>query len=544
MPYTIAGILKLPESGKPASGVTIKFKSKLTISPLIQQSESIITTSATGAYSISLEFSTYTVFVTLYNNAEFPAGEIILNSNTSPGQDLPTLLAGTYEPATPAWILQVQAWLNQANSSAVSAQASATTAQASANAAAVSAGQASQIAGLGTVTEAVKLAMLPLPDVWAPFTNGPKLLTGYGRDVVVGTDVVARMVDCVRSGVATYIGKDGLLKTAQANELRVERAGALIEGPNTNIWPTQFGGGGISNATIESTTLPDGTSGNSYKLTPIPGQFAFVRRPFTLTGVHTISCFAKRGDGVRSMPDIYCGSAGAFPVKMTGVEVSKGWWRMSGSLTSPTGNTGIGYGSAATETVPVFVWGFQLEAWPFATSYIPTSGVQVTRSGDDLTLPALGNILPLSCAMTMTFDTMRDVVPDPLQNSALVSLEETDKARITLQRGRYASVDSDYGFFAHCGAFGSGLTTVVQKLYTTKIKSGVVVLSVGNGKLSMRVGSFFGEVDATQASLAELGSVIRIGKYVNANPSYLYGHIRDLKIYMNPLTAEQMKAVA
>ncbi|MDY7841863.1 hypothetical protein UXA24_12880 [Aeromonas caviae] len=87
----------------------------------------------------------------------------------------------------------------------------------------------------------VAASALPLPDVWAPLSDSLRLITGYGRDVLVGSDVVARMVNFSRSTTATYIGKDGLLKTAAANEPRFEKEGLLIEGQSTNLVPWSSG---------------------------------------------------------------------------------------------------------------------------------------------------------------------------------------------------------------------------------------------------------------------------------------------------------------
>lgn len=106
MPYTVAGTLKLPETGQPAAGVILKFVALQSISPVLDRSESVIITSATGAYSIQLEYNTYSVFATLYDNKPINCGQIVLNSTVATGLDLPTLLNGGYsEPTTPRGLL-------------------------------------------------------------------------------------------------------------------------------------------------------------------------------------------------------------------------------------------------------------------------------------------------------------------------------------------------------------------------------------------------------------------------------------------------------
>jgi len=131
MPYTVAGTLKLPETGQPAAGVILKFVALQSISPVLDRSESVIITSSTGAYSIQLEYNTYSVFATLYDNKPINCGQIVLNSTVATGLDLPTLLNGGYsEPANPSWIVELQRLANVTTSAAQSAAASAASAAA------------------------------------------------------------------------------------------------------------------------------------------------------------------------------------------------------------------------------------------------------------------------------------------------------------------------------------------------------------------------------------------------------------------------------
>lgn len=159
MAYTLSGTLKLPD-GTAAAGVDLRFVALTTFSPLIESAEQTVRTAANGSYNIALEISSYNVFVTYGNNRPFLAGRIVINSNTAPGQDLPTLLGGIYQPTTPEWIQQVEAWLTEAKDSAARAQQYAVTASNEANRAEQEADRASLISGLDTVQEAVKIAIL------------------------------------------------------------------------------------------------------------------------------------------------------------------------------------------------------------------------------------------------------------------------------------------------------------------------------------------------------------------------------------------------
>ncbi|MDM5128229.1 phage head spike fiber domain-containing protein [Aeromonas salmonicida] len=408
-----------------------------------------------------------------------------------------------------------------------------------------SAQEAAQIAGLDTVADAIGLAALPLPDVWAPLSDSLRLITGYGRDVLVGSDVVARMVNFSRSTTATYIGKDGVLKTAEVNEPRFEKEGLLIEGQSTNIWPSQSALE-LVNATLASTSLPDGTTGNIYKITPTAGAYAYVRKNFAAqSGSNTLSCYAKLDDGSMAMPSIYGGSNGEFSAKLAGTYIGNGWWRMQAVFTAPKGNIGFGYPPGVAETIPVWVCNFQLEALPFASSYIPTNGAAVTRGADVAQLPALGNIVPLGFAVSAEFDTQRVSVSTISENTCLFSMEQVDRARMAVIRGKYGSGDADYGFATHCGAYGqAGYVTTVLRDFTVKDRKGVVVISEGGGFLKMRVNSSFSSLSSSNATAAPLTNTIYLGAFGGGGLQTLFGHLRNLRIWQRPLTDAQLKAIA
>lgn len=94
--------------------------------------------------------------------------------------------------------------------------------------------RASQISGLDTVADAIGLATLPFPDVWIPLSDSLRMLAGYGREVKVGDDVVACFSGTERLSRASYFDKNGAFKIAVENEPRFEAKGLLIEGRSSN----------------------------------------------------------------------------------------------------------------------------------------------------------------------------------------------------------------------------------------------------------------------------------------------------------------------
>lgn len=362
----------------------------------------------------------------------------------------------------------------------------------------------------------VAASVLPLPDVWAPLSDSLRLITGYGRDVLVGSDVVARMVFLGRSTTATYIGKNGLLKTAAANEPRFEKEGLLVEGQSTNLWSSQTAVDSL-NAAPASTSLPDGTTGDIYKITPTLGMFAYVRKNFAaISGNHTLSCYAKLDDGSMAMPSLYCGSNGSYSTKPTGVYVGNGWWRMQAALLDPFGNIGFGYHPAATETTPVWVCNFQLEALPFASSYIPTAGAAVTRTKDLLYLAPSGNV---PGDLNMTFAAQIKMMGKGLNSWPRV-FEISEPAN----KGPF--IDMAMGTWGAVNIVGARKTVAARFSDTSRWLDGVNLGSVWQPY----------PVKAYSETVYIAGSNAAVSRD-------FYGHIRNLRVWFLSLTNDQMKAL-
>lgn len=131
MTYRIKGTLKLPD-GSAAAGVDIEFISRRNYSPLLMDLSSIIKTTSTGAYDITLQYGEYAVVVYWGCNQPSHIGKLFVFSDTVPDLDLQTLLQqADWQPATPEYIQQIQDWLTQAGASASQAVNSAAAAKAS-----------------------------------------------------------------------------------------------------------------------------------------------------------------------------------------------------------------------------------------------------------------------------------------------------------------------------------------------------------------------------------------------------------------------------
>jgi hypothetical protein len=227
----------------------------------------------------------------------------------------------------------------------------------------------------------------------------PRMALDFTTEVLDSRVTVTRALN-----TATRINSSGLIETVNANLPRFDFTlntggtckGLLIEEQRTNLctyssaiggtnWSAFSGGTGVAvTTTLNYALAPDGTMTASRLQCSLGGgttsaDLSYVSHTITGTSCRG-SFYVKTNDG--SSKTIFMRGAILYSVTVDGT------WRRydfdAGTLLSNQFAIGLRGGQTPTNsnTADILVWGAQIEAGAFATSYIPTTSTSLTRNAD------------------------------------------------------------------------------------------------------------------------------------------------------------------
>jgi len=352
---------------------------------------------------------------------------------------------------------------------------------------------------------------------------------------------------------SSYLGSDGLLKFAAEDEPRIEYGsdgslkGLLIEEQRTNLVPysEDFSNAAwlkVGTVAIDSTlvTGPDGTLSGRKVLNLNAASGDRLTGTVSVTNSTITGSFWVKGDGANIGKDVLMSvkrSGGTFAgsANVTHTLTSE-WVRLDATFTQLPDNTGaiVVLGSPSTNSASeVLIYGAQLEAGSFATSYIPTSGSQQTRSADVASIPvsAFGYNQDAG-TVVVEFDMLSDNAgSNTLTQAAFGFHDGTSNNRLELWsaiagtltlRDRIAPVNHD--------AVSSGNSLEQSTKSAASYASGEASKLVVNGGSA--------SVAAT-ATTPPAYSTLLLGDTQNVDAE-LNGHIKSIKYYPRRLTDDQL----
>jgi hypothetical protein len=390
-----------------------------------------------------------------------------------------------------------------------------------------------------------------------------------------------------RASTGTFLNSAGVLTSAATNEPRFDynpstlaARGLLIEEARTNnlTYSEDFGNAawtkGGATVSTDTTTAPTGTTvADSLIEDSSTGQHRVFRSATgtTNTNPYTFSVFAKANTRTRiylgiaegttfvrqgnAIFDLSAGtvvfagggSGGATGGSATITAVGNGWYRCTYTLTLggtdttvfsdinlvSTGTT-INYTGDGTSGL--FLWGAQLEAGAFPTSYIPTTTTALTRAADVASVNTLSPWYNSAEGSVYVSATLLNA-PTSLAGASLYSLSNgTVSERISVLTG---------------GGSGGNINTIVTDdavLQAQTVNGGLSTAGTYNYANAYKLNDFASVVNGGTAVTDGLGSLPTVDRLIlgaNAvgNIGFLNGYLRRIVYYPRRLSNAELQSI-
>ena len=367
------------------------------------------------------------------------------------------------------------------------------------------------------------------------------------------------------SATATYFDSAGTMQTAATNAPRWDNdpatlalRGLLIEEARTNVLlhSSAFNNAAwskINCSLAAGITGPDGTVA-SVGVIPGNGLIAHLDQSFAVVSgtTYTLSVFAKAGSQssvVMFMPAAWWADAlqrtatfnlitgvvsGLIGSGVSGIStpVGGGWYRISITATPTLSASGSVQITRAVVTgdgvnTAYYVWGAQLEAGAFATSYIVTAGTSAMRAADVASIATAPWLVPATGTVATDFMLANRTTPDQTL---------FDMAGSTATVRHRVAGGSGWVIRAAIGAVGFNTANAVasQNIVAKAALAwgGTTGASVLNGGT---VATAAISTDAAGATAMTVGSAVGAG--------YLNGWLRQTRYWNRALTNAELQTV-
>lgn len=370
-------------------------------------------------------------------------------------------------------------------------------------------------------------------------------------------------------GVLYASTASGALQSFASGTLRRTDKGVLIEGARTNLclqsqtfdtspWALTsclaFGSG----STVDAATAPDGTTTADLITESTAAAYHYVGQIITLSAatVYTMSCYLKTAgrryvyvhiyDGTSSRGcavDLQTGTLGTPYNSATAVveTLANGWYRLAITMTTSGTNCSAVVGLSNSNTLGtytgdgasgIYLWGAQLEAASFPSSYVPTVAASATRAADVLTVP-VSVASPLTGFAEFAYANGVTSASAAASQYALVLGSSDNSNRLILYNPSSANgqiVQVSAATQAQLGVAGLVLSGVTQKVASAVATNDFRFAS--NGTLATP--------DTSGTALSDIVTA-RFGS--TAGTSALFGYLRRIAIWNRALTDAELTAV-
>ena len=329
-----------------------------------------------------------------------------------------------------------------------------------------------------------------------------------------------------RSSTGTYVDEDGLIKTAAVDQARFdydpstgESLGLLIEESRTNlvtysedfsqsVWIKQNGFSITSNTAI----APDGTlTADTASIVNLNAEYLYQNLGLP-AGTYTLSCWIKSVNASSSFSiSSYSGVDGSQSSSFTATNT---WKRFSHTVTVSSPVTGFYPCIPSVSGEQFYIWGAQVEAGSFPTSYIPTSGSTVTRAVDEATItgtnftdwynPTEGSIFAKYSAGTNVSEVQFAITKTGSEISDVIAIGASSSGSISGVLPTLAVADD--------GVYQTGITIPINPVDGDTIKT-AIAYKENDFAISSGIDTESGFASDSSGTIPTV-DIARIGKYL------------------------------
>jgi len=232
-----------------------------------------------------------------------------------------------------------------------------------------------------------------------------------------------------RATTATRVNSSGLIESVASNVPRLDYTNGscpsiLVEPQRTNMlsfseqFENSFWTKGNSTITVNAINSPSGTltADKLVENTANNGHYAETVIATSAGQTYTLTVFLKKAERNFAYIGAYTNESKQVYVNLTTGAVTttagtilnynvqslvNGWFRVSLTFTATTevypffgaSNNGTNFSYTGDGTSGIYIWGAQLEAGSYATSYIPTTSASVTRNADVISKTGISSLI-------------------------------------------------------------------------------------------------------------------------------------------------------
>ena len=421
--------------------------------------------------------------------------------------------------------------------------------------------------------------------------NDPSLILDFpARTYAVDAQrkTLAQSLTFTRAGTATYFGSDGLLKTAAANEPRLDYnpvtlqpRGLLIEGARTNLltYSSEFGNVSwsktncnitgnalasssgivdadlvVADASVDTardvrrnllTTPPNQSLSLSLEISAADARYALLSIRNRTSAGNSVNAEFDLVTGVISIPAYNLGTGAGARAKITNLGGGKYRCSVSGVPDTAGTETTIvvsfrktsGINPVASGTNLAYIAAVQLEAGAYATSYIPTTTAAVTRAADSAIMTGAGFsswFNPVEGTFVVDFSTITTGLNNTGGNDFEFLYDLDNSAALTSGHSLIASAAYGPGVRAQTQIAGVEQTAMTSAV---TLGTGATIRHAYAYKANDFASSLNGGTVQTDAS----GSLptpnqMAIGSQNSGGSNHFDGHIRRIRYWPNRLS--------